>query len=235
MKAVLLAAGLGTRLRPLTDTLPKCLAPIHGKPLLGYWFDLLFSGGVSEILVNTHCFSDQVEEFVWNNRWSGHVRLVYEPELQGTGGTLLANRRFLDDAPFLVAHADNLTCFDVQAFMHAHANRKQGVLVTMMTFTTPTPESSGIVEIDTHGIVQAFHEKVGRPPSDLANAAVYVFEPDVLDFMGRLGQSQVDISTEVLPHFLGRMQVYHNEGYHRDIGTMQSWQEAQKDFKGWLA
>lgn len=232
MRAVLLAAGLGKRLRPLTDNLPKCLAPIHGRPLLGYWLDLLVAGGVTEILINTHYLPEQIRDFVLAGGWSKYVTLVHEDTLLGTGGTLLRNRDFLGAGPFIVAHADNLTCFDVADFIHCHLNRPAGVEIAMMTFTTPTPHSCGIVEIDGEGVVCAFHEKVALPPSKTANAAVYVFEPSVLDFLSDLGKTVIDISTEVLPHYIGRIQVFHNSRYHRDIGTLQSWQEAQSDYIG---
>lgn len=230
MKAVLLAAGLGTRLRPLTESVPKCLVPIHGKPLMQYWLDLLLPQHVEQILINTHYLPGPVQAFVQSSPWRAALQLVHENELLGTGGTVLKNRTFLQDGPFLLAHADNLTRFDVAAFLQRHQKRPPGVEITMMTFDTDTPKSCGIVELDQHGMVVAFHEKVQNPPGTRANAAVYIFEPTVIEFMASFAKEVLDISTEVLPHYLGRMQTFHNADYHRDIGTLESLRLAELEF-----
>ena len=230
MKALLLAAGFGTRLRPLTETIPKCLVPIRGRPLLGIWFDLLFPDFVEEALVNTHYLAGAVQSFVDASRWRNRVGLVHEPQLLGTGGTILANRRVFAGSPFMVAHADNLTRFDVAAFFHRHRSRPAGASITMMTFSTDAPSSCGIVETDSRGMVVGFHEKVANPPGNCANAAVYIMEPEVIDFLAGLGNPVIDLSTEVLPHFLGAICTFHNADYHRDIGTGESLAAAQKEF-----
>ena len=100
----------------------------------------------------------------------------------------------------------------------------------MMTFKTDAPQSCGIVELNSRGVVQQFHEKVDNPPGDLANAAVYIFEPTVISFLASLGRDIVDISTEVLPAYLGRIQTFLNEDYHRDIGTPESLVLAELEF-----
>jgi mannose-1-phosphate guanylyltransferase len=230
VRALLLAAGFGTRLRPITDHVPKCLVPIHGKPLLGYWFDMLLPNGVERVLVNTHYLPLPVRSFVANSVWHDSVEIVHEEELLGTGGTVIKNRGFLGRGPFMVAHADNLTRFDVGAFITAHESRAGGVDITMMTFSTDTPQSCGIVEVDARGVVIGFHEKVSNPPSNHANAAVYIFEPSVIDFLASLDKDVIDISTEVLPRYLGRIQAFHNSDYHRDIGTPESLGLAEREF-----
>lgn len=230
MRALLLAAGLGTRLRPMTDRVPKCLVPIHGKPLLAYWLDLLFVGGMDEVLVNTHYLAEQVAAFCEDSTWHERIVLANEPKLLGTGGTVLANRAFFGHEAVLVAHADNLSRFSVRDFRLAHARRPQEAALTMMTFDTDVPESCGIVEIDARGLVQRFHEKVLTPPGTRANAAVYIFEPEVVEFMAALGKVFIDLSTEVIPRFLGRIATFHNPGYHRDIGTPESLRRAEAEF-----
>lgn len=230
MKALLLAAGLGTRLRPITDNVPKCLVPIHGKPLLEYWLDMLLPNGIERVLINTHYLPHAVRAFVAGSRWRDSIDIVHEEILLGTGGTVLKNRDFLAGGPFMVAHADNLTRFDVKAFIGAHANRPAGVDITMMTFDTDMPQTCGIVELDERGVVIRFHEKVANPPGNHANAAVYIFEPSVIDSLASLGKEVIDISTEVLPRYLGRMQAFHNSDYHRDIGTPESLALAEREF-----
>lgn len=230
MRALLLAAGLGTRLRPLTDTMPKCLVPIHGRPLLDYWLENLLDHGTDSILINTHYMAPMVQKYLYLSSWNSRVTIVHEESLLGTGGTILQNRRFFQEEPFLVAHADNLTIFDMREFVRSHADRRSNTEITMMVFKTDTPQSCGIVELDKHRVVQAFHEKVANPPGNLANAAVYIFEPDVIAWMASLKKRVIDLSTEVIPHYLGRIYAYHNTQYHRDIGTLESWQEANRDF-----
>ncbi len=230
MRALLLAAGFGTRLRPLTDHFPKCLVPIHGKPLLEHWLDRLLDDCVERVLINTHYLPKMVGDFVSSSPWREKVDLVHEDRLLGTGGTVLRNRAFFMDAPFMVAHADNLTRFDVRAFADAHRNRPVGVDVTMMTFDTDAPETCGIVELDKQGVVVGFHEKSISPPSCRANAAVYIFEPTVVDFLASLNTGVIDLSLEVIPHYLGRIHCFHNSDYHRDIGNPESLRLAELEY-----
>ncbi len=230
MKALLLAAGFGTRLRPITDHLPKCLVSIQQKPLLAYWLDLLLPTQVDHVLINTHYLPALVKKFIASSPWSHQVTLVHEAELLGTGGTVLKNRDFLQNGPFILAHADNLTRFDVGDFIAAHRQRQPGVEITMMTFDTDVPQSCGIVELDQQGIVVGFHEKSKEFHGTRANAAVYIIEPSVINFLHSLNKHVIDISTEVLPHYLGRMQTFHNGNYHRDIGTPESLTLAEAEF-----
>jgi mannose-1-phosphate guanylyltransferase len=230
LKAILLAAGYGTRLRPLTESVPKCLVPIHGKPLLGYWLDLLLTLAVERVLINTHYLPDVVRDYVQESDWRNQIELSHEEKLLGTGGTLIANRDFIQNDAILVAHADNLTLFDPSAFLAKHAAKPHGVQITMMTFDTDVPESCGIVELDDQGLVIAFHEKKNNPPGRLANAAVYIFEPEVVKLLISLNKEEPDISLDVIPHFLGKIQTFHNDKYHRDIGSLESLQQAENEF-----
>lgn len=230
MRALLLAAGVGSRLRPLTEHLPKCLVPIRGRPLLDYWLELLLGGGVSEVLVNAHHHADVVNAFVAACPRARQVKVVRETQLLGTAGTVLRNKAFLQGGPFLVGHADNLTVFAPQEFIQAHAGRPRGTELTMMTFTTPDPRSCGVVQLDRQGVVRIFQEKVPAPVGNTANAAVYVVESSVISYLESLGKDIIDFSTEVLPHYVGRTFTFHNEDYHRDIGTLESLRDAQIDF-----
>ena len=227
MKALLLAAGFGTRLRPLTDTIPKCLVPINGRPLLGYWLEMLTEAGVGPLLVNLHYLPEQVREFLGSSRFCDKVSTVHEEVLLGTGGTVLANRSFFREGPFMVIHADNFSRFDLRGFIERHRNRPSGCEITMLTFATGSPQSCGIVELDERGVVTGFHEKVANPPGNLANGAVYIMEQSVVDFIAAKGNETVDLSTEVLPHFLNRIATFHNNDLHIDIGTPEAYHQAQ--------
>lgn len=230
MRALLLAAGFGTRLRPLTDRIPKCLVPIHGRPLLGYWLEaLLGDPRIDRILINTHYLAEAVKAFV--EAWpSDRLDLVYEPELLGTGGTILANRDYFGDQPLFVAHADNLTDADFGCLINAHADTAGEVLATMLAFRTPTPQMCGILELDDRQRVIAFHEKVKNPPGNLANGAVYVFAPEVVQRIAGRGGPVVDLSTEIIPGLLPRILAVEHSGFFMDIGTPQALEYAQEHF-----
>jgi mannose-1-phosphate guanylyltransferase len=230
MRALLLAAGLGTRLRPLTDTVPKCLVEINGRPLIDHWIELLSNAGISDILINLHYLPEKVQAYVSGCTYPVHITTVMEERLLLTAGTVLKNRAFFMRDPVMLIHADNLSLFDVRAFMNRFYTRANNIDITMMTFHTDVPQTCGIVDIDAQGVVMGFHEKVKNPPGNLANAAVYILDPCVIDFIASLDKEEVDFSTEVLPHYLNRINTFRNTLYHRDIGTLVSLTLAQKEY-----
>lgn len=229
MRALLLAAGHGTRLRPLTDTIPKCLVPIHDVPLLDIWLTRLFQAEIARVVINLHYLPDQVRSHVANSQWSSRIDLFDEPVLLGTGGTLAATRDLLGSSSVLVVHADNLSEVDVGALRSAHKRRPADCAMTMALFETDAPQTCGIVERDEKGRIIAMHEKVANPPGILANAAVYIVEPEVIDLAASLTTPQIDISTQLIPAFLGRIYSHEIIGYHRDIGTPQALAAAHSD------
>jgi mannose-1-phosphate guanylyltransferase len=232
MKAILLAAGFGTRLRPLTNLIPKCLVTINDKPLLEIWLEKLFRAGIDRVLINTHYLSNVVEDFVGQSEFKCKIDLFHEPVLLGTAGTLLACENFIDNEPFLLAHADNLSSFNVLDFINAHQNRPPHCNMTMMLFKTDDSKSSGIVELNELGVVVNFHEKSLSPPSNLANAAVYIMEADLIQSYKSSVPKVTDISTEIIPTNLGRIFTYLNSRYHRDIGNLESLRLANIEYDG---
>ncbi len=231
MRALLLAAGIGSRLAPLTNALPKCLVPIHGVPLLAYWLDALSACGVEHFLVNTHYRAAQVEQFVGNSRWAGQVELLYEPELLGTGGTLLANRSRWQDDELMLVHADNLCHCDLDAFVAAHHARPADIQATMMTFNTPTPSSCGVVTVGPDNRLTGFYEKKASPPGNRASAAVFVLAPAFTDTLASLDDnSSSDFSRDIIPEHLAKFQAWHNAEYLSDIGTPSAYLRAQLDY-----
>ena len=221
IKALLLCAGLGSRLRPLTDTLPKCLVDIEGNPLLDIWINTLVNNGIKKILINTHYLPEKVLCFIENHNHRKHLEIVHEKELLGTAGTIRANRSYFDSGPFFIAHADNLSVFQLSDFLSAHRSRKSSTKITMMTFRTQKPESCGIVTIDKHNIVRKFCEKSQNPPGNLANGAVYIFEKSVTEWIHENPKVN-DISCDLLPSYVGRINTFFNSELHVDIGTLDS-------------
>jgi mannose-1-phosphate guanylyltransferase len=218
-KALLLAAGFGTRLRPLTINTPKCLVPIKGKPLLEIWLDNLSKSGVCDFLINTHYLSNQVNEFINNSKYRNQIHLVNEKILLGTAGTLMHNIDFFDKEDGLLIHADNFCLDNLNDFFLAHFNRPKECLITMLTFRTDSPSKCGIVEIDANGIVVGFHEKVPNPPGNLANGAVYILSSDFINILKMEYSDVKDFSTEVLNKFIGKIYTYNTNETFMDIGT----------------
>lgn len=225
-KALILAAGVGSRLRPLTNTMPKCMIEIEGKPLLEYWVDALQRAGVREALVNTHHLPDQVRAFADGVTASGRLtlRTTHEAELLGSAGTIAANPDLADGADaVLIIYADNLSDLDLGAFLEYH--RSHGDPFTMLLFHAPEPKRSGIAEVDDEGCVVSFVEKPEQPKSDLANAGVYAVTPEA--FREIASMNAFDIGYDVLPRFVGRMRGWLHEGYHADIGTPEALERAR--------
>lgn len=227
MKAFLLTAGLGTRLRPLTDTTPKCMLDIDGRPLLDMWLDAFDRAGVNEVLVNLHHLPDVVRHHIAARTGPPAVRTFFEPELLGSAGTLIANREWVDGEDlFLACYADNLTDFDLRSLIQAH--REYDAVATLTVFHSERPWAGGVVEIDAAGAVTGFVEKPANPVSDLTNAGMYAFHPSVLDEID--GVPPKDIGFDLLPRLVGRAQAVLVEGYFRDIGTTDAYRRAREEW-----
>jgi len=225
MKAFLLAAGLGTRLRPLTDQTPKCLLPVGGQPLLEIWLELLGQHGVDEVLVNTHHLAGQVRAFSRSWDKSPRIRLAHEETLLGSAGTILANWNFVaNEESFLVCYADNLTDINLSKMLTAHAAHDG--LITMALFRSSNPRACGIAELGPNERVVTFEEKPTEPRSDMANAGVYVMRRQVRAMMPET--QPADIGFDLLPRCVGRMYGWLWPGLLLDVGTPTAYEQAQK-------
>jgi len=223
MRAILLAAGFGTRLKPLTDTIPKCLVPIQGKPLLQSWLDRLSNAGVGPFLVNTHYLSEKVKVFIEKSPYKNEVTIKHEQTLKGTAGTLIDNQDFFDGKDGLLIHADNYCLENFSEFLAAHNARPAECLITMMVFSTDEPTLCGIVEVDDRGVVMGFHEKIQNPPGNLANGAVYALSSKFIMMLDKEFANASDFSTEVLPKLVGKIFIYHTHKTFLDIGTPKNY------------
>ncbi|MCP4249422.1 MAG: nucleotidyltransferase family protein [bacterium] len=228
VKALLLAGGVGARLRPLTDTTPKCLVPISGRPLLDYWFDALGEAGVDDVLVNTHHLAGQVRAYLDEVNRAGPFRVIetFEPQLLGSGGTVHANREWVADAQdCLLIYADNLSGVNLPALLRFHASHDDPM--TMMLFHASEARRCGIATLDGDNRIVSFVEKPERPKSDLANAGVYVVSAQAYREIADL--DVFDLGFDVLPRFVGRMRGWLGNCYHRDIGTVDSLRLAEEE------
>jgi mannose-1-phosphate guanylyltransferase len=224
MKALLLSAGLGTRLRPYTDNTPKCLMSIGGRPLLQIWLERLAKAEVGPFLVNTHYLAPQVNDFVASGSFASKVELVHEKTLLGTAGTLVANLDFFTGEDGLLIHADNYCEAGFTEFIRAHRARPKHCLMTMMTFRTDTPSTCGIVELDERSVVQAFHEKSPNPPCDRANGAIYILSDELLRRFAGEYSCLTDFSTQVIPLLMGKIYAWHCQEVFIDIGSVSAYE-----------
>ena len=180
MKGFLLAAGNGTRLRPLTNVIPKCLVPIRGVPLLGIWLTWCAKYGVDQVLINTHSYSDRVKEFVATYRGPVEVTMTDEPELLGSAGTLHVNRAFVaGEQEFAVLYADVLTNCRFDSMLDFHRLRQ--AKTTVGTYRVLNPTQCGIFVVDEKGRVTEFTEKPTVPKSDIAFSGVLIGGPALLN------------------------------------------------------
>jgi mannose-1-phosphate guanylyltransferase len=227
VKAFLLAAGVGSRLRPITDTIPKCMVPIGGRPLLDIWLEAFDRAGVDEVLVNLHHLPDVVCDHLDARTGPPVVRTFFEPVLLGSAGTLIANREWVDaEELFLACYADNLTDFDLRSLVQSH--REHDAIATWTVFHSERPCAGGVVEIDAVGRVIGFVEKPANPVSDLTNAGMYAFHPSVLDDIDDVPPK--DIGFDLLPQLVGRARAVLVEGYFRDIGTADAYRRAREEW-----
>lgn len=228
MKAFLLAAGHGKRLRPHTDSVPKCLLPIRGVPMLEIWLALCRQNGISDVLVNTHAHAAAVVDFL--NKWKDGVRVqvIEEPELFGSAGTLRANREWVEsEDKFWVFYADVLTCADLEAMLSFHSPES---IATIGVYAVPDPQRCGIVELDENLWVTSFEEKPSHPRSNLAFAGIMIATPRLLDAIP--SKRGADIGFDVLPRLVRKTRAYYISDFLVDIGTLQNYEQAQQTWPG---
>ena len=236
-RTLVLAAGLGTRLRPLTDRVPKCLVPVAGRPLLDYWQDAFARDGLLDARINVHAHAEQVRAWVAARNAEGPVAwsVFEEPALLGSGGTLRANLAWLegsDDGVFVVVYADNASAVDFRALLAFH--RERAAEVTMALFDAPDPRACGIATLDAEDRIVDFVEKPSAPASTLANAGIYAVSTGALDeaLAHAVPKGDVlDLGHDVLPRLAGRMHGFRIDGYHRDVGTPEALAEIERDVR----
>jgi mannose-1-phosphate guanylyltransferase len=229
MKAFLLAAGHGTRLRPLTDSIPKCLVPVRGVPILRIWFDLCAMHGITDVLINVHSHAEAVRDFIDSQKLRVNVVLSEETDLLGSAGTLRANREWVkSETEFWILYADVLTCVDMSAMLRFHSRHKLKATIAVSEVAEPT--RCGIVRADQSGVVRSFVEKPSRPESNLAFSGLMLAHPDILDLVPL--QRTSDIGYDVLPQLVDKMAAFPIDGFLLDVGTLKNYELAQQTWPG---
>ncbi len=230
MKALLLSAGFGTRVREIREDIPKVLIPIAGKPIILWNLELLKKYNIKNIAINTHYMADKIKKYLGNGKKYGvDIVYSYEKELLGTAGALANFREFFDDT-FIIIYGDIITEIDLGKLNNFHKNHN--AIGTLVVHETNHPEDSDIIQIDEKdNIVNLIH----KPGSDifgrLGNAAIYVLEPDIFDY---IDSTPCDFIRDIFPKMLKdkkKLVAYNTNEFIRDAGTSKRIFEIEKRLK----
>jgi len=228
---MVLAAGKGTRLLPLTGEIPKPMAPVVGKPIIQHIFELLAGTGLDEVHVNVHYLADAIlDAYGTTTSVNGmKVRITREDRLVGTAGSV---KRIADSfgETFVVIMGDALTDVDVREVVSFHKER--GALVTLALMRVADTSQVGVIELDSEQNVVGFQEKPdpGEALSNLANTGIYVLEPEVMEYIPE--NTFFDFAEDVFPRLLAegeKLAGYEGSFYWSDIGTLETYRAAQQD------
>ena len=235
MKAMVLAAGLGTRLRPLTNFLPKPLLPLGPHPLLVWNLLLLRKHGITEVMMNLHYLGEQIQDAIGDGRqWGLHVAYSHEPVLLGTGGGIKKVEAFFEEQPFLVINGDTIFDLDLSALIAHH--RQAQAIATMVLRDDPDVEQWGALETDAQGCVFTINGKgrmVPFPGNGVTRrmfAGIHVIDPFLLRHVPQGVPSSI-IDAYVLWLERGAtVSSYPLSGYWSDVGTPERYAQVQQDF-----
>jgi mannose-1-phosphate guanylyltransferase/mannose-1-phosphate guanylyltransferase/phosphomannomutase len=216
MKAMVLAAGLGTRLRPLTYELTKPMVPVLDRPVMAHIVDLLDRHGFEQVIANLHYFPDTIREY-----FGERLEYRYEPELLGTAGGVRACADFFGNEAFIVISGDALTDIDLTAFVASH--RETGGIATLAVKRVTDTREFGVVLHDRDGRITGFQEKPSPEEalSDLGNCGIYIFEPEIFDYFPE--RPFADWAQDVFPALLEHDVPFHIHELHEywnDVGSL---------------
>ena len=223
MKAFLLASGLGTRLRPITEETPKCLVPINGKPLLEYWLENIFSSGVKECLINTHYLSEKVKNYLLNSKYKNDVTIIYEKKLIGTAGSLKKNIDFFENSCGLLIYADSFTTQNLGNFIDDSFLMPKECIMSMLTFECEDPSQAGIVKLNNENVMLDFVEKPLSSKNKLANAGIFLMKTEFINYIKYLNKPIFDFSIDIIPKFKNKIFCIKTNDIFYDIGTLKNY------------
>lgn len=228
-QALILAAGLGSRLGSLTKGVPKCLLPVRGKPMLQHWFDRLIEEGLREVLVNTHHHAPQVENFasIYHRRHPElKIQLAYEKELLGTGGTIWFHQSQLDDT-FLILNCDVFSNVSLAPILEFHKQHSR--ILTLTYQWRDNLQGCGVLEVNERHEVIQFEEKPENPKSHLVYAGILGVSHALfkkLPFVDRKKENYkgLDLAFDVFPRLKGEIMGYEIKAPLVDIGSLEVYQ-----------
>jgi mannose-1-phosphate guanylyltransferase len=228
VKAVVLVGGEGTRLRPLTETVPKPLLPLMDRPFLHHVLDHLAVHGVHEVVLSSSYLESAFRPFIESRHGDPAITWITEAEPLGTGGAIVNAVRHLDDEPFLVLNGDILTDLDLTAMIAVH--RERGAAATIALTPVDDARPYGLVAEGGDGRVLEFREKPSQAAPGNVNAGTYVLGPEALAGFGTDGPLSVE--REVFPSLIARgerVQAFGSTAYWMDVGTPETYLRAHFD------
>lgn len=232
LKAMVMAAGLGTRLRPLTDLISKPMAPIINQPVMEHIVRLLAQHKFNDIVCNLHWYPDEIKNYFGDgSKWNVNIVYSYEKELLGTAGGVKNVEDFLGGSTFLVMSGDALTDIDLTAAFDFH--KKKGGVATLVLTEVEDTSQFGVVLLDSNKKIKGFQEKPlsGEARSNLANSGIYFFEPEIFDYMPPKGQF-FDFGKNLFPDLLDKGIPYYgfrHDQYWNDVGGLDEYQQGNFD------
>ncbi len=230
-KAVLLVGGRGTRLRPLTDKIPKALIAVQGKPITEHLFDLLKKYGIRDCVLSVGYLKEKIKEhFGDGSRIGMNISYVEENEPLGTAGPLKLAKKHLKDS-FIVSNGDELKSINIPRMFRLH--KRKGALATIALTTVDDPAHYGVARLDGSRIIE-FVEKPSNPPSNLINAGFYILEPEVIDM---IPDGFTMLEKDVFPKLakMGKLRGFPFAGQWFDVGNLERYKIAEKNWKGVMA
>ena len=232
MRVLILAAGLGKRLRPITNKIPKCLVEVGGKPMLEHWLEKLSNIQIppKEVFINLHYKKKQVENFIQSYNSCYPIHKIFEKELLGTGGTFLnlIDKKFDDD--LLVIHCDNFYDAGLEDFLvkSQKAISDSNFDLALLSFRTKDKKNCGTMKVNKNGKILRFWEKMERSPSNLANGAVYFFPKNTITDIREKHEKFKDIAKDLIEPLNRKIFCFKANDYFCDIGTISSLNETRK-------
>lgn len=230
MKAMIMAAGLGSRLMPLTEHIPKPMVPILNKPVMQYSIELLKEHGVEDIIANTHYLPETISNYFEDgSRLGVNLKYSYEKELLGTAGGVKNNRWFLDET-FIIISGDALTNINLTEMIKSHKENK--ALVTLALKSVEDVSKFGVVVTDDSGKIKAFQEKpeAHEALSNQVNTGIYIFEPEVFE---HIPDGFYDFGQDLFPKLVEmneRIYGFETQDYWSDVGSLDIYKDSNWDF-----
>lgn len=232
MKAVILAAGIGARLQPLTDHQPKVMLKIGPKPILEYLINLCVCHRIKDIIISTHYLADQIKSYFQDGeQFNAHIKYSHENTMLGGAGALKLAEPLLTDDDFIVLNGDVLTNVNLTEMISFH--RRQQGLATFLVHNTDHPFDSDLVEYDDHfKILRFFRPTAGDTFKPVSKSGAHVFKPAVLNFIPP--QQEFSLEKQLIPALLTAHQplyAHYSNCYSKDMGTQERLAQVRKDFQ----
>ena len=218
MKGVIMAGGIGSRLRPLTNDIPKPMVPIIDRPVLYYIVNLLKNAGIKDIAMTLNYKPQKIINYFRDGREFGvNINYFIEDLPLGTAGSIKNAEEFIDGT-FVVISGDAFTNIDLKSAIAYH--KKKGGLLTVISKRVDDPFGFGVIKTDSQGLITEFKEKPENADSNLINTGIYICDKKVLDY---IPQGFYDFGKQLLPSLIGGIYSFETDSFWSDIGTLSSY------------